>query len=133
MSRPSILPLVMIFVNVILGSIGQISLRYGASRLGNLHSGEGIMSSLIGALRGIFTPYVFFGLGLYALSAVIWIFVLNQVKLSFAYPMISLSYVLVVVFSALLLHEKVPMVTIAGLVLISVGVSLIGVGYGSAR
>ena len=133
MSRPSILPLVMIFVNIILGSVGQISLRYGASRLGNLHSGEGIMSSLVGALRGMFTPYVFFGLALYALSAVIWIFVLNQVKLSFAYPMISLSYVLVVVLSALLLHEKVSLVTIAGLVLISVGVSLIGVGYSSAR
>ena len=133
MSRPSILPLVMIFVNVILGSIGQISLRYGASRLGNLHSEQGIIGSLAGALRGMFTPYVFFGLALYALSAVIWIFVLNQVKLSFAYPMISLSYVLVVVFSALLLHEKVSMVTIAGLVLISVGVSLIGVGYSSAR
>lgn len=133
MGKPSILPLVMIFVNVILGSVGQISLRYGASRLGNLHSGEGVMSSLVGALRGIFTPYVFFGFCLYALSAVIWIFVLNQVKLSFAYPMISLSYVLVVVLSALLLHEKVPMVTVAGLVLISIGVSLIGIGYGSAR
>ena len=132
MGRPSILPLVMIFVNVILGSIGQISLRYGASRLGNLHSGEGVTSSLLGALRGMFTPYVFFGLALYALSAVIWIFVLNQVKLSFAYPMISLSYVLVVVLSAVLLHEKVSMVTIAGLVLISVGVSLIGIGYSSA-
>jgi drug/metabolite transporter (DMT)-like permease len=133
MGRPSILPLVLIFVNVILGSIGQVTIRYGASRLGNLHSGEGITSSLLGALRGMLTPYVFFGLVLYALSAVIWIFVLNQVKLSFAYPMISLSYVLVVVLSALILHEKVPMVTIAGLVLISVGVSLIGIGYGSAR
>ena len=127
------LPLIMIFVNILLGSIGQISLRFGAAKLGNLHAGQGIMGSLVSAFRGIFTPYVFAGLAIYALSAVIWIYVLNQVKLSFAYPMISLSYVLVVVFSALLLHEKVSMVTIAGLVLISVGVSLIGVGYSSAR
>jgi len=133
MSRPPMLPLIMIFVNIILGSVGQISLRFGAAKLGNLHAGQGIMGSLASAFRGIFTPYVFFGLLLYAVSAVIWIFVLNQVKLSFAYPMISLSYVIVVLLSALVLHERVPMVTVAGLILISVGVSLIGIGFGSAR
>ena len=133
MGRSSMLPLIMIFVNIILGSVGQISLRFGAAKLGNLHTGQGIMGSLACAFRGVFTPYVFFGLLLYAVSAVIWIFVLNQVKLSFAYPMISLSYVIVVLLSALILHERVSLVTIGGLVLISVGVSLIGIGYGAAR
>lgn len=133
MTKPSMLPLVMILVNIVIGSIGQLSLRYGASRLGDLHSGSGIAASLVGALKGIFTPYIFLGLMLYAVSAVIWIFVLNQVNLSFAYPMISLSYVVVVVLSAVLLHEKVPMVTVGGLLLISIGVSLIGIGYGSVK
>ena len=133
MSRPSMLPLIMIFVNILLGSIGQISLRFGAAKLGNLHTGQGIVGSLVSAFRGIFTPYVFAGLMIYALSAVIWIFVLNQVKLSFAYPMISLSYVIVVLLSALILHERVPLVTIGGLVLITIGVSLIGIGYSGAR
>ncbi len=132
-TRPSIIPVVVILVNVVLGSIGQISLRYGASQLGDLRVGQGLASSLLGAFRGIFTPYVFLGLLLYAVSAVLWVFVLNQVRLSFAYPMISLSYVLVVLLSALILGEGVPTVTIAGLVLICLGVSLIGVGYGTGQ
>ena len=133
LTRPSIIPVVVILVNVVLGSIGQISLRYGASRLGDLRVGYGLASSLLGAFKGIFTPYVFLGLLLYAVSAVLWIFVLNQVRLSFAYPMISLSYVLVVLLSALILGERVPTVTIGGLILICLGVSLIGVGYGAGQ
>lgn len=133
MSKHSMLPIILILVNVLIGSVGQISLRYGASQLGNLHTGSGVFASLIGAFKGIFTPYIFGGLLLYAISAVIWIFVLNQVSLSFAYPMISMSYVLVVVLSSLILHEKVPMITVGGLALIVMGVSLIGIGYGSGK
>ena len=133
MGRPSIAPIVMIMVNVVLGSIGQISLRYGALRLGDLRAGQGIVMGLVSAFKAIFTPYVFLGLALYAVSAVLWILVLNQVRLSFAYPMISLSYVLVVLLSAVILGERVPAVTIAGLVFICAGVSLIGVGYGMGK
>ncbi len=133
MSKHSMLPIILILVNVLIGSVGQISLRYGASHLGNLHTGSGVSAGLIGALKGIFTPYIFGGLLLYAISAVIWIFVLNQVSLSFAYPMISMSYVLVVVLSSLILHEKVPMITVGGLALIVMGVSLIGIGYSSGK
>jgi drug/metabolite transporter (DMT)-like permease len=70
---------------------------------------------------------------LYAISAVLWLRILRQVSLSFAYPMISFSYVAVVLLSALILKEKVPAITIAGLVFICLGVSLIGIGYGSPK
>ena len=133
MGKVSLAPVVMILVNVLLGSIGQISLRYGASQLGNLRAGQGIAASLLCAFKGVFTPYVFLGFCLYAMSAVLWVLVLNQVRLSFAYPMISLSYVLVVLLSAVILGERVPLVTVGGLVFICLGVSLIGVGYTMGR
>lgn len=133
MSKPSMLPVILIMVNVVIGSIGQVIIRIGAKGLGNLHTGSGIASSLMGAFKGIFTPYIFTGLVIYAFSAVIWILVLNQVRLSFAYPMISLSYVLVVVLSAIFLHERVPMITVGGLGLIAIGVSLIGYGYNAVK
>lgn len=133
MGKPSLVPIAIILVNIALGSVGQISLRYGASRLGDLRAGHGIAMSVLNAFKGIFTPYVFIGLSLYAMSAVLWILVLNQVRLSFAYPMISLSYVVVVLLSALILGERVPLVTVAGLVFICIGVSLIGIGYGTGK
>jgi len=131
--KGSFVPIVLILVNVVLGSIGQVSLRYGASLLGDLRAGQGIAASVLCAFKGIFTLYIFLGFSLYAISSVLWVLVLNQVSLSFAYPMISLSYVLVVLLSAVILGERVPLVSVGGLVLICVGVSLIGIGYGAGK
>ncbi|HUV05665.1 MAG TPA: EamA family transporter [Armatimonadota bacterium] len=133
MGKGSFVPIVLILVNVVLGSIGQVSLRYGASLLGDLRAGQGIAASVLCAFKGIFTLYIFLGFSLYAISSVLWVLVLNQVSLSFAYPMISLSYVLVVLLSAVILGERVPLVSVGGLVLICVGVSLIGIGYGAGK
>lgn len=123
----------MIFINIILGSAGQLLMKYGTTRLGALKEGQGIAAGMLETFKGIFTPHIFLGIMLYAISAVIWLRILRQVSLSFAYPMISFSYVAVVVLSALILKEKVPAVTIAGLVCICAGVSLIGIGYGSPK
>jgi len=131
--KTSFVPIALILINVVLGSVGQISLRYGASQLGDLRAGQGIAASVLCAFKGIFTPYVLLGFCLYAISAVLWVLVLNQVSLSFAYPMISLSYVLVVLLSAIILGESVPLVTIGGLIFICLGVSLIGIGYGAGK
>lgn len=133
MERPSFLPVVLILINVCIAAVGQIVLRYGAAKLGDLNPGKDIFASFLGAIKGMITPYVFLGLALYAISAVIWIVVINQVNLSFAYPMISLSYVLVVLLSAVVLHERVSLVTVVGLLFISGGVSLIGIGYSTGK
>ncbi|MHB1001265.1 MAG: EamA family transporter [Armatimonadota bacterium] len=122
-------PILMIMLNVLLGSTGQLFLKYGMSRMGSISGSHSVQSGLMYSLKAIFTPYVFSGLALYAVSALIWLRILKMVNLSFAYPMISLSYVLVVLLSALILKERVPLITIAGLVFICVGVSLIGAGY----
>lgn len=133
MGKPSIMPIVMLLINVVLGSTGQILLKVGTTHLGRVREGQSLAVGLMESLKGIFTPYILLGFSAYAISAVIWVWILRQVNLSFAYPMISLSYVLVVLLSAFLLGEKIPAVTIVGLVLISAGVSLIGIGYGVGR
>lgn len=131
MGRPSLLPIILILVNVVLASAGQIALKYGVNCLHGLSAGPGLTGLLVGAVKAICTPYIFLGFALYAVSAVIWLHILSHVRLSIAYPSISLSYVVVVILSAAILKEKVHPVTIAGLVLICFGVSLIGVGYAS--
>ena len=60
-----------------------------------------------------------------------WLLLLSKVRLSVAYPMISISYVFVVILSSLVLHESVAWSwAIPGLLLISGGVSFIGLGLG---
>lgn len=133
MGGSPVVPIILILVNVVIASTGQLLLKYGISLQGKFQASQGMASSMLDSFKCMFTPYVFLGLCLYAVSAVIWIRILKQVNLSFAYPMISLSYVLVVVLSALILREKVPMVTVGGLALICCGVSLIGIGYGVGK
>ncbi|MDH7481204.1 MAG: hypothetical protein QHH26_04395 [Armatimonadota bacterium] len=134
MGKPSLLSIALILFNVMLAATGQIVLKIGTSKLGGLiKPNHSIFEAAFCAIRAMFTPYIFAGLMIYAFSAITWIIILSRVDLSFAYPMISLSYVLVVILSALILSEKVPLIAVPGLLLICIGVSLIGIGYSGQR
>lgn len=122
----------LIWIAISLGSFGQILLKLG---LGHKDLGGGsIVATLTRILTAMANPYVLGGLALYVISTFFWILVLSRVRLSVAYPLISMSYFLVVVLSALVLHERVNwLYAIAGLAFISGGVSFIGLGLGRAR
>lgn len=114
---------VMLLVAVSLGAAGQICLKLGVNQLG----GGGLM----GALRGIFTPYVFTGFVLYALSSVIYLMALQKLDLSYAYPFVALSFVMVTLLSWRLLGETLPLLRMVGLVLIMAGVLTVAASYRS--
>lgn len=123
----------LLLFNLTLGSFGQIFLKRG------LHGGDlashstCLLQTVVRILQAMMNPYVLAGLGLYALSVFTWLLLLSKVRLSVAYPMISLSYPVVVVLSVLLLHEHVDWhFALGGLLLISGGVTFIGVGLGQA-
>lgn len=112
---------------IILNSIAQIFLKFGMNNMSRSISSIGIgnIPSLIQNL------YVMTGGTLYALSFIIWLYVLSKVKLSYAYPFISLSYVIVAILGFLILDEKISPVAWAGILLVVIGVSLIGMNIGS--
>ena len=134
MGKPSLVSVCLILFNVLLAACGQIVLKYGTTKLGAVHAGQTPVSAIAGSLKAMFTnPYIFAGMMIYAFSALTWIMILRRVPLSFAYPMISLSYVVVVLLTAIVpppVREKIPLLAIPGLILICSGVSLIGIGYG---
>lgn len=68
---------------------------------------------------------------LYAVSFVVWLHVLSKVKLSYAYPFISLSYVIVVILGFFILNEKISSTAWVGVLLVVIGVSLIGMNIGN--
>ncbi len=73
----------------------------------------------------IFSPWVFTGLSLAFISALFWLTVLARVDLSFAYPMVSLGYVLVVLLSFLIFKENVTLIRWIGVLVICLGVYLV--------
>ncbi|GIO00876.1 hypothetical protein J5TS2_15440 [Brevibacillus halotolerans] len=65
------------------------------------------------------------GLGLYGISAFVWIAAIEKVQLSYAYPMAALGYVLVALFSMWIFQEPLSGVRLLGLAIIVIGVIVI--------
>lgn len=122
----------MILFSVTLGGFGQICLKKGASAA-QIAIAASPVQTFLNILTAMMRPFSLLGLSLYVLSTFVWFLVISRVRLSVAYPMISMSYVLVVILSALILREKVDWrFAAAGLFCISLGVSFIGFGMGTA-
>jgi multidrug transporter EmrE-like cation transporter len=110
-----------LMINVALGVIGQFLMKQGVTRVGTFDPSAGIGFFI----RAFTSPMVILGLGVYFVSAVLWIALLSRLPLSVAYPVLSLGYVLIVVFSAIYLHEPLSWSKLVGVLLISSGVFFI--------
>jgi len=85
-------------------------------------------------LQIVFSPWVFLGLATFVISMASHLFVLSKVELSFAYPFLSLAYVMVAVFAYFVFREDLNALRIAGIGLICVGTILIAQsGSGEAK
>lgn len=120
----------LICIAIVLGGFGQVFLKWGLPP-GSIAGGDGFLATVLGILEAMTNPKVIVGLSFYVISTFFWLMAVSRVRLSVAYPLISMSYPLVVILSATMLHEQVRWVlAIAGLAFISAGVSFIGLGLG---
>jgi len=108
-----------IFSSIGLAAVGQIMLKLGMSRNGEL------TFAVLPVMKVFMNPYVFGGLVLYGMSLIIWLVVLSRENLSFVYPMVAFSYVLTTVLARLILHEEVPALRWFGLSLIILGIACV--------
>jgi len=69
--------------------------------------------------------FLIFGLALFGLGFVLWVFILSKVQLSIAAPIMSLAYVFIMIFSYLLFKEPITSVKVLGVISILFGVVLI--------
>lgn len=116
----------MIWLVLIVLSTGQVLIKMG---VGNEHIpvSKNPVRTAFNVLKVVFRLRTIAGFSLYVVGTFIWLMVLSRVSLSVAFPLMSMSYFLVVILSATVLHERVDWrLAITGLVLISIGVSFIG-------
>ncbi len=76
--------------------------------------------------QAILKPWTWLGILLWGIELVAWTVVLEQVPLSVAFPLMALSYVAIVLASALILKEQVNMRHAIGAMLITAGVACVG-------
>jgi drug/metabolite transporter (DMT)-like permease len=71
------------------------------------------------------TPQVIIGFACAFVAAIFWLAVISRVPLSYAYPMLSLSYVVVIFASWLLLGENFSFTRLIGVFIICSGVYVV--------
>jgi drug/metabolite transporter (DMT)-like permease len=115
-------------VSVCFAVAGQLTLKTAMDRVGRI--GEAEMAAPADTLlRAAREPFLWVGLALFGISALFWLVVLSRVPLSVAYPFVGLSYVVIVAFARFVLHEQVPLLRWAGVLLVVSGIVVIGLSF----
>jgi drug/metabolite transporter (DMT)-like permease len=119
----SYLVLGLILLDVLLNVAGQLSLKFGMSKIGNFALSAANLPPVF--LKAAFNPYVILGLFCYGLGFLVWLIVLAKAEVSYAYPMISLGYVLTALLAWQLFGENVTFIRMAGILVTCLGVFII--------
>jgi multidrug transporter EmrE-like cation transporter len=109
-----------VFATVALTVYGQIVFKWRIDFAGSLPGGLGGKAEWAVAL--LLDPWVVSVFAAALLASLTWAAALTHFELSFAYPFMSLSFVLVLVLSGLLFAEAVTPVKVVGIVLIVAGI-----------
>ena len=112
--------IVIIIIGIIFAAFGQVSWKLGMNQAGQLATLNLTTLSTV-----LLNPYVLLGFVMYGLSTIFWLVALSKKDLSFVYPFISLTYILVLVLSSLVLKESIGLNKIAGTIAIIIGLIII--------
>lgn len=101
-------------------SIGQLLFKQAANFINNNEQLNFIS-------RYILNPCFYGAVFSFALSTFVWVKILTQMKLSVAYPVLSISYILTTVGAIILFNEKISLINFFGILFIMIGVSLVSI------
>jgi len=113
----------LVFISVAAMTAAQLLLKKGLIAVGQFPQN---FSQLIPFFLKVYTnPYVISAVFLAILTALAWVLAVSKAQLSFIYPFMALSYVLVALFSLLFFKEDVGVLRWLGIIVICAGVFLV--------
>ena len=102
-------------------SLGQVLFKKTALTI----SSNEALSLFDGIFKAMFIPWLYMALSVYALATVFWLYLLQRIPLSLAYPFSALAMVIVPILAMYLFGERVNFSYWLGLVLIVSGIIII--------
>ena len=106
----SISQVILIFLTVVLLSIGQVLFKLAAMDIKNVN------------FFSILQPKLILALCLYGVATIMWIAVLRHTPLRLAYPFVALAFLIVPVLSWLWINEPISVNAFVGGAVILIGV-----------
>jgi|SRR5271157_825244 len=112
--------IVELIISSLLAAAGQVTWRLG------LRNGGGLDSFDMGTIFHVFTNWqVDLGLVLYGLSTLFWLSALSKKDLSYVYPFVAGTYILVLALSYFVLKESFGLDRVFGAALVLTGLVII--------
>ncbi|MBM3256368.1 MAG: hypothetical protein FJZ04_02780 [Candidatus Moranbacteria bacterium] len=110
----------LLLVNILLMTAGQLFFKQSAI-YANLHPDLDFFQ------KYLLNPWFYGAVSFFGVATITWVQVLTYLKLSVAYPILSISYILVALGAFYFFGEKLSLVNILGIFLIMCGVSLVSI------
>lgn len=101
---------------------GQLVIKWQVGQAGVLP--DSFEGKLIFLLRLLLNPWIVSGFVAAFLASLAWMAAMTKFDLSYAYPFMSLAFVLVLVLSGMFFSEPITLPKVLGLGLIVVGISI---------
>lgn len=111
---------ILLITNVSLMSIGQLFFKQSAIFVNNNPNLNIVYCYL-------FNPWFYAAVAFFAVATFIWVQILTTMKISVAYPILSVSYVITAAGAYYFFGERLSPMNIAGILLIMFGVSLVSI------
>ena len=107
--------------NVLIDTGGQLAFKAAA---GDPDAGDGLARWRHMASR----PWLWLGVGCYAIEFLVWIAFLSLIPLSEGVLLGSINIVAIMIAGRFLFGEKLTRLRVAGIVLVTLGVAIVGLG-----
>jgi drug/metabolite transporter (DMT)-like permease len=114
--------MIAVFMAVFLTVYGQIIIKWQVLEKGSLP--ESLNEKLFFLFRLIINPWILSGLLAAFVASMCWMIAMTKLDLNYAYPFVSLSFVLIVFLGALFFNEAITPWKVAGAIIIMLGVAI---------
>lgn len=114
---------ILILCGVLLNTCAQLLLKAGMSQIG--HFEFSMANALPIGYKVMANPPIIGGLCLYVMSVGVWLLVLSRVQVSFAYPMLSIGYIVNAIAANYFFGEPLTSMRMLGIFIIIAGVYLV--------
>lgn len=116
----------LILVGVLLNAGAQLLLKAGMGQIGHFEFNTASIIPI--GLKVMVNPPIIAGLFAYVMSVVVWLLVLSRVQVSYAYPMLSIGYIVNAIAAYYLFGEPMSIMRVTGIFVIISGVYLVSQG-----
>ncbi len=110
-----------IFSTIFFTVYGQLIIKWRITKSNWNITTSGFSEMVISYFKFLFDPFIFSGFLSAFIASVFWMLAMTKFKISFAYPFMSLSFVFVLILSAIIFKESITIGNIIGLIFIITG------------